>query len=374
MTTTSSPGSTRLERAQNGWTGGQYSLLRVLFSCSAVLYAADAWLGQAEGTALQRWGAVGLIALVALPLALGTLDKLAAISLSTLLMLHRFLTPTPELLVAWPAFESLLLLHAFTPRAPYGAWSARGRPDPGGGWHLSDRLHDIAWLVVGLSHLLAGLASASAMSWSLNAEPWVWVGVTIHLAFLPLAVWRSGRPVALALGLLSLAFGPVDGSLILAVTAHLACFTPAWLASASGPREILFYDGACGLCHRAVRFCLAEDRGGRVLVYAPLQSATFEARVAEEVRATLPDSLVLLTAEGEVLLRTDAVIRCLLRLGGLWRLFGWSLRCWPRPLRDVLYDLVAAARHRVFAAPKSACPIVPADLRDRFKVPGNSAL
>ena len=28
------------------------------------------------------------------------------------------------------------------------------------------------------------------------------------------------------------------------------------------PPEVLFYDGGCGLCHRAVRTVLASDRAG----------------------------------------------------------------------------------------------------------------
>ena len=366
MTTTVAPHHPLSDRALNGWTGGQYSLLRVLFALSAVVYAASAWLGSSEGTELQRWGAVGLLFLVALPLAMGVLDRLAAVALCGLLLLHRFLTPTPELLVAWPAFESLLLLHAFTPPAPYGSWAARGRPDPGGQWQLSDRLHDVAWLVVGLSHLFAGLASGIAMNWSLSQGVWPWAVVCIHLAFLPLALWRFTRPVALILGLISLSLGPLEGSVILSVSAHLACFTPAWLVRAEPSPEVLFFDGTCGLCHRAVRFCLAEDAGGELLRYAPLQSGAFEARLPAGVRANLPDSIVVLTEEGEVMVKTDAVVRCLSRFGGLWRLFAWALRCIPRRLRDSVYDGIAALRHRLFQAPHSACPLVPASLQPRF--------
>ena len=366
MSSETTPHHARLERSHNGWTGGQYSLLRVLFACSAVLYAADAWLGGAEGTVAQRWGALGLLTMVALPLALGVLDRVAAVALCVLLLLHRFLTPAPELLVAWPAFESVLLLHAFVRPAPYGAWSARGRMDPGGGWRLSDRLHDIAWLVVGLSHLLAGLASGMAMSWSLEAGVSAWVGVSVHLAFLPLALWRSTRPLALTLGLMSVAFGPLEGSVVLAIAAHLACLTPSWFTPASGPVEPLFYDGDCGLCHRAVRFCLAEDTQGRLFHYAPLEGEAFTSRVSADVRATLPDSLIILTAEGRVLCKSDAVVRCLMRLGGLWRLFAWCLRWTPRVLRDAAYDGIAGVRHRLFARPASACPLVPESLKGRF--------
>ncbi|MDP6943851.1 MAG: DUF393 domain-containing protein, partial [Myxococcota bacterium] len=347
-----------MERAQNGWTGGQYSVLRATLALLAVAYGLDAWLWSDVGSSLQRWGAVGLLVLVALPLAFGVLDRFAAVGLSTLLLLHRFLDGVPELLTAWPAFESILLLHVFVPTAPYGAWTARGRPDPGGGWRLPDRLHDAAWLVVGLAHLLSGLAAVTSEVWTLTATPVDWVICGANLAFVPLSLVTRLRPLAFALGLATLTAGPVDGNLVLAVGAHLICFTPAWLAPRPGPPPTLFFDGGCGLCHRSVRFFLAEDPAGTALIYAPLSSQRFEALVSAEVRAGLGDSLVLVTVDGAVHNRSTAVIRCLDRLGGGWRVAGWVMRPFPRGLRDRVYDLVASNRHRLFASPESACPIL----------------
>ncbi|MCB1033734.1 MAG: DUF393 domain-containing protein, partial [Acidobacteria bacterium] len=74
----------------------------------------------------------------------------------------------------------------------------------------------------------------------------------------------------------------------------------------SGPR-ILFYDGNCGLCHGAVRFALRHDRKG-CLTFAPLQGETFLREVTEPQRAALPDSLVLLMEDGELLTRSTSVI------------------------------------------------------------------
>ena len=131
--------------------------------------------------------------------------------------------------------------------------------------------------------------------------------------------------------------------------------------------EILFYDGGCGLCHRAVRFVLAFDREGRAFRFAPLGGATFRAQVPEAERASLPDSLVLRTAEGETLTRSAAVLHILRRLGGFFRLVAILGGIVPRFLGDALYDFVARVRSKLFARPDDVCPTVPKELRARFE-------
>ncbi|HTL97416.1 MAG TPA: DCC1-like thiol-disulfide oxidoreductase family protein [Holophagaceae bacterium] len=128
---------------------------------------------------------------------------------------------------------------------------------------------------------------------------------------------------------------------------------------------VLFYDGDCGLCHGAVLFVLKRDRAG-VFRFAPLQGETLIEQVPEEVRAALPDSLVLREPDGRLLTRSSAVVGMLKRLGPLWRAAAALLWIIPRPLRDLGYDLVAKVRHRLFKKPEGACPIVPKDLRGRF--------
>ena len=135
--------------------------------------------------------------------------------------------------------------------------------------------------------------------------------------------------------------------------------------STTGP-EVLFYDGGCGLCHRAVRFILWADREGRAFRFAPLGGATFQAQVPASERAHLPDSMVVQTAEGVRLTRSAAMLHVLRRLGGGWRVLAVLLGLVPRPLRDAAYDFVARIRFRLFARPADACPMVPPPLRTRF--------
>jgi predicted DCC family thiol-disulfide oxidoreductase YuxK len=129
--------------------------------------------------------------------------------------------------------------------------------------------------------------------------------------------------------------------------------------------EVVFYDGHCGLCHGFVRFLLRVDRTG-TFRFAPMQGETFAASVPEAMRRNLPDSIVVPAADGRFLMKSTAVLYVLDRLGGGWRVLASLLRLMPRAVRDVVYDGIAAVRHRLFAPPPATCPLVPPGLRDRF--------
>jgi predicted DCC family thiol-disulfide oxidoreductase YuxK len=130
--------------------------------------------------------------------------------------------------------------------------------------------------------------------------------------------------------------------------------------------EMLFYDGHCALCHGAVKFVLKHDRTGGAFRFAPLQGPTFLARVPEHLRKDLPDSIVVLTERGELLLRSDAFLHILRRLGGGWKFLAGLLRVVPRALRDLAYNFIARVRYRVFGTRTDWCPVVPPELRARF--------
>jgi predicted DCC family thiol-disulfide oxidoreductase YuxK len=130
--------------------------------------------------------------------------------------------------------------------------------------------------------------------------------------------------------------------------------------------EILFYDGYCGLCHRAVRFVLAQDREGSLFRFAPLQGETFQRLVTPEQQKTLPDSVVVRTADQKLLARSDAFLHILRRLGGAWRVLAFVSSIVPRALRDFVYDFVARVRYPIFGRRDVLCPVMPPELRRRF--------
>jgi len=130
--------------------------------------------------------------------------------------------------------------------------------------------------------------------------------------------------------------------------------------------EILFYDGHCALCHATVKFVLRHDRGGAAFRFAPLQGQTFAALVSPAERAGLPDSMVLRTADGQLLSRSDAMNQIFHRLGGGWKFLASILSVFPRLIRDAGYDFIARIRYRVFGTRQDLCPVVPAEWRGRF--------
>jgi predicted DCC family thiol-disulfide oxidoreductase YuxK len=130
--------------------------------------------------------------------------------------------------------------------------------------------------------------------------------------------------------------------------------------------ETIYYDGHCGLCHRWVRFLLAADPDGRWFRFAPLHGRTFQAKVAESARAGLPDSVVVQSADGLLLVRSAAIVHVLQRLGGGWAALGVAIRLIPSALRDGLYDWIARVRYRLFARQADICPVMSAELRKRF--------
>jgi predicted DCC family thiol-disulfide oxidoreductase YuxK len=134
----------------------------------------------------------------------------------------------------------------------------------------------------------------------------------------------------------------------------------------------LYYDGDCGLCHRSVRFILAEERASPEplrLRFAPLASESFEAMLARHglARRDLPDSIVLELEDGSLCTQATAAIEIASRLGGLWRAIAFVARGLPRSALDRLYEGIARIRKRVFAKPGDRCPILPPELRARFE-------
>lgn len=191
----------------------------------------------------------------------------------------------------------------------------------------------------------------------------------LELMFGPLALLPRSRPwlwmaiVAMHLGLV-LVVDFADLSLGMLVFQAFA-LDPAWVRpSMTGPADVLFFDGTCRLCHGAVRFVLAEDRTATAYVFAPLGGERF--RAAFPSGAGLPDSIVILTTEGEVLVRSAAVLHVLRRLGGLWRVIAAVVAVVPRVVRDAGYDACARTRHRILGRRSAACPLIPPDLQSRF--------
>jgi len=377
----------------NGWTGGQYSVVRAILGAllcvqflRTIRWSAEgvsrvALLPDARSSPLARllpnvldvWNSptaalvlLGVGATLSVLLALGWWDRTAAIGICYIgacLVLR-----SPLLASAWlPIAGWLLLVHACLPPAPYGSVAALGRVDPAGGWRMPPLIFGVAWIVMALGYSGGGYAKLMRGSWADGA----WSVSALELLFAPLALVAPMRPW-LWLATLVLPFAPRAALGLTAAGSglallHLLTFDPGWIRPrGSGAPARLFYDGSCGLCHRAVRFVLAEDRPGDAFRVAPLGGEAFAREIPAEARAGLPDSLLVVRADGVRLVRSAAVLHLADRMGGLWRAFALALRAVPAPLRDRGYDAVARVRLRLFARPIDVCPPLPPRLRARF--------
>ena len=135
------------------------------------------------------------------------------------------------------------------------------------------------------------------------------------------------------------------------------------------PAHLVLYDGVCGLCNRLVQFLLKHDRKGR-LRFASLQS-DFAAKVLGRHGFDPKDLDTVHVVENydrpdeRVLQRSDAILRAGRELGGFWSASSSISKIVPRPLRDVVYKLVATNRYRMFGK-FDTCMLPDPSQRSRF--------
>lgn len=120
-------------------------------------------------------------------------------------------------------------------------------------------------------------------------------------------------------------------------------------------KHLIFFDGDCPLCSRAVRFILTMDKD-RVFAYAPLQGETAKEELPKEFLASSSlDTLVLLQNYGKenekTLFRGQAILRILWLAGGSYALLGW-MSYFPPFIFDGIYRLIAKNRYKIFKTKK----------------------
>ncbi|MCO6430675.1 MAG: DUF393 domain-containing protein [Deltaproteobacteria bacterium] len=148
--------------------------------------------------------------------------------------------------------------------------------------------------------------------------------------------------------------------------AHLLGFNPRWIPPKKGKgRDLVFFDGECGMCHRFVEMAVNEDRLGR-FQFAPRGGETYAKVMQQGVPLEGVASIRVVRPDKKVLFKSTASIYILEGLGGLWRVLAGAARIVPLPIRDFIYSIIAAIRHRISSKPEGSCPVVPDKLKGRF--------
>ncbi len=406
---------------KNGWTTGQFAVFRLIFGLYLVWHL----------VALLPWGAEIFSAQGVLPdralsplinlfpnifllsdsslfvslclcagvvcsvfFLIGKFDRIAAVLIWYLwacLYARNPLIANPSL----PFIGWLLLAYALTPSRT----SSAANLTKGCSWRLPAEIYLVAWVVVSCAYLYSGYTKLTSPSWvdgsalsHVLANPLArdtvlrtfllslpqsflkiatWSALALELSFAPLALSRRLRPfvwlsmAGLHCGLLLLInFSDLTAAMLIV---HLFLCDPAWIRSPQPANEAILFDGECGLCHWLVRLVLQEDGSAQPFCFAPLHGNFCQAKIPDEVCRTWPDSIVVLDAENNLLTRSTAVIYVMKRLGGLWYAAAMILEFIPKALRDLGYAFVAAARRFSPIPATGCCPLIPFELRARFR-------
>jgi predicted DCC family thiol-disulfide oxidoreductase YuxK len=133
-------------------------------------------------------------------------------------------------------------------------------------------------------------------------------------------------------------------------------------------RDLVLYDGVCGLCNRFIKVVLDGDKAGR-FCFASLQSELARGILRKAGRDAVALNTIYLVknyrSENPVLLTKAraamAIMKCLNSPVRLIAAFGFM----PTAVLDFGYDTVAANRYRVFGK-LDACPLPNPDHVSRF--------
>jgi predicted DCC family thiol-disulfide oxidoreductase YuxK len=126
---------------------------------------------------------------------------------------------------------------------------------------------------------------------------------------------------------------------------------------------VVLFDGTCAFCERSVVFIARRDPQG-YFRFGASQTPEAAALLARHGLTRETARSIILLEGGKAYLRSTATLRIAARLPAPW---SWcrALLAVPRPLRDALYRIVAAVRHRL-AGRSNACEVPPPEIRERI--------
>jgi predicted DCC family thiol-disulfide oxidoreductase YuxK len=126
---------------------------------------------------------------------------------------------------------------------------------------------------------------------------------------------------------------------------------------------IVLFDGVCGLCDGFVTWLIRRDRNATFRV-AALQGETGMQYASAEDPSDPERWSVILVEAGQVFHRSEAILRIVSRLGGVYRLAA-VFRLVPLFIRDGIYRVVARHRYRWFGK-RQVCRVPTPEERSRF--------
>jgi predicted DCC family thiol-disulfide oxidoreductase YuxK len=126
---------------------------------------------------------------------------------------------------------------------------------------------------------------------------------------------------------------------------------------------VVLFDGTCAFCEGAVTFIAGRDPNG-YFRFGASQSPQGAALLAKHGLSRDSARSIILLEDNQAYLRSTASLRIAARLSPPWSLARVFLVV-PVPIRDAVYRVVAAIRHRI-AGRSNACDVPPPAIRARM--------
>ena len=196
-----------------------------------------------------------------------------------------------------------------------------------------------------------------------------WLILVIEISFIPLAFWKKSRKwiwistVMMHLGILLIVdFADLTFGMLMI---HLFTFDASWIKpkSSRDKRQILFFDGVCGLCNSTVDLLIKEDIND-ALKFAPLQGETAKDLIPKKEISEMKS--VVFYRDGKIFIQSDAIIETGRAMGGFFGL-AIILKLIPKFLRNFFYDIIAKNRYKWFGV-KETCRMPSENEREKLLV------
>lgn len=113
---------------------------------------------------------------------------------------------------------------------------------------------------------------------------------------------------------------------------------------------IILYDDTCSLCNRFVNFVLKRDKA-KIFQFASLQSHYGIELVKNFHLPADKQETILLYEDKKIFSQSDAIIKVLNSLGGIWR-YMVILILIPGSIRNKFYKILAENRYRILGRKK----------------------
>ena len=121
-------------------------------------------------------------------------------------------------------------------------------------------------------------------------------------------------------------------------------------------KNVIYYDGECGLCHLAVRFILRVDSKSN-FYFSPLSNL--------DINLKNIDSIIL-KKDNKVFYEGMAIIMIFQNIDNNWNYLAKVLKLIPINVLDTAYRWVSRNRAKISVKKVSSCPMVPSYYQKRF--------